>query len=160
MKIFIFVLAFFSLFADPKPSLLSFGVGAFDYRRDKYRTPLFRLEYKWGQEFYTVRPMVGGMFTMKKAVYVYGGFGLDWVFWNRLLFSPNFAAGFFTPGKGKDLHYPLEFRSGIELGYVFCNQSRVGVHFYHISNASLSRTRGKNNPGEETLVLFYAIPFN
>lgn len=160
MKILTIVLLFFFALADAKPSLLSFGIGAFDYRRDKYRTPLFRMEYKWGKEFYTVRPMVGGMFTMDQAIYAYGGFGLDWVFWNRFLFSPNFAAGIFNHGRGKDLHYPLEFRSGIEVGYVFCNQSRLGIHFYHISNASLSRTRGKNNPGEESLVLCYAIPFN
>ena len=45
----------------------------------------------------------------------------------------------------RDLGYELEFRSGIEIGYVFCNKSRLGVHFYHISNASL----GRKNPGEE-----------
>lgn len=158
MKLIPIILFSFFLFSECKPPLLSFGAGAFDYRRDKYRSPLFRIEYKWAEELYTARPMVGVTITGKKALYLYGGFGLDWIIRKRILFSPNFAAGYFNPGNGKDLHYPIEFRSGIELGYVFCNQSRLGIHFYHISNASLSRTRGKNNPGEESLVLFYSIP--
>lgn len=158
MRLVSIILFPFFLFSSCKPPLLSLGVGFFDYRREKYRTPLFRIEYKWNQEFYTARPMVGGMVTGKRAFYLYGGFGLDWVFFDRIVFSPNFAAGYFNHGHGKDLHYPIEFRSGIELGYVFGNQSRLGIHFYHISNASLSRTRGKNNPGEESLVLFYSFP--
>ena len=137
-----------------KPSLLSFGVGAFDIRKDKNRTALFLAEYKWNKEWYTVRPMVGGMATVCGAFYLYGGFGLDWVFCDHFLFSPNFAAGYYHQGGGKDLGYELEFRSGIEAAYIFCNQSRLGLHFYHISNASLRR----KNPGEESLVLFYAIP--
>ncbi|HID90986.1 TPA: hypothetical protein EYP44_03395, partial [Candidatus Bathyarchaeota archaeon] len=38
---------------------------------------------------------------------------------------------------GKDLGGALEFRSGIEASYAFENDSRLGVAFNHISNASL-----------------------
>lgn len=154
MRILLLLLFPVVIFSSQKPSLVSLGAGVFDFHRDKYRTAEFRVEYKWGCEFYTARPMVGVMATAEGSFYLYSGFGLDWVLKDRIFISPNFAAGYYNKGGGKDLYFPLEFRSGIEVGLVFCNQSRLGVHFYHISNASL----GKRNPGEESLVLFYSIP--
>jgi hypothetical protein len=67
----------------------------------------------------------------------------------------SFAPGYYRAGGGKDLGYPLEFRSGIELGWRF-HEGRVGVELYHLSNASLAR----HNPGEESLVLTLALPLH
>lgn len=151
---FLLMLCPIFLFAYQKPALLSFGGGVFDFHREKYRTGEFRIEYKSCYEYALFRPMLGAMATLEGAFYLYAGFGIDWVISNHLLLSPNFAAGYYNHGGGKDLGFPLEFRSGVELGWVFCNQVRLGVHFYHLSNASL----GHRNPGEESLVLFLAIP--
>lgn len=151
MRFFLFLVP---IFCFAKPSILSLGIGAFDFHRDRYRTTEFRVEYKSCLEYATIRPMIGAMGTIEKSFYLYGGFGLDWILKEHLLISPNFAAGYYNKGEGKNLHFPLEFRSGIELGWVFCNQYRIGIHFYHISNASL----GHKNPGEESLVLFFSIP--
>ena len=50
---------------------------------------------------------------------------------------------------------PLEFYIGIDVFYRFKNNARLGVGIFHISNAD----SGKKNPGSETLVLKYQIPF-
>lgn len=132
--------------------LIELGVGVFDVTKPKDASLEFRIEYKPGCVWHTIRPLSGLMITEKKQWYVYTGFGFDWVIANYLLFSPNFALGWYEKGDGKDLGFPLEFRSGVELGIRFSEGLRLGVHFYHLSNASL----GRINPGSESLVLFFS----
>ena len=50
----------------------------------------------------------------------------------------------------------MEFYIGIDIFYRFRNNARVGVGIFHISNAD----SGYRNPGSETLVLKYQIPFS
>lgn len=140
---------------------ISFAAGVYDLLREKGRTCEFSAEYKFhfeclkaSQQFFEFRPLVGLMGTVRGSVYLYGGLNLDLLFWDHFVFAPGFAAGYYRKGGGKDLGYPLEFRSGIELGWQFADGHRLGAHFYHLSNASL----GRKNPGEESLVLFYDIP--
>jgi len=142
------------LFAIADVDLLTIGGGWHSICREKYETAEFRLEYKFHQEFHRFRPLIGITATLKGAVYTYGGIGLDLVLCKRIVVSPNFAAGYYYNGGGRNLGYPIEFRSGMELAWRFRNLSRLGMHFYHISNASL----GKRNPGVESLVLYYSIP--
>ncbi|MEN9654968.1 MAG: hypothetical protein RL235_1080 [Chlamydiota bacterium] len=94
------------------------------------------------------------MSTAFGSGYLYAGLNFDFLLGGRLAFAPGFAAGYYWAGSGKNLGYPIEFRSGIELAWQFADAERIGVHFYHLSNASI----GKRNPGEESLVLFYDIP--
>lgn len=94
------------------------------------------------------------MGTARGSGYLYAGLNFDLLIQERLVLSPGFAAGYYWQGGGKDLGFPLEFRTGVELSYVFADQYRLGVHFYHLSNASL----GRRNPGEESFVFFYDIP--
>lgn len=143
------------------PDLLSFASGVFDLWRPKHRTWEFEMEYKFylkclksPNRYLTFRPLVGIMATVKGSMYLYGGINFDLLFWDHILFAPGFAAGYYRQGGGKNLGYPLEFRSGIELAWQFSDWHRLGIHFYHLSNASLSR----KNPGEESLVLYYDIP--
>jgi len=152
---FFYVLSFASLQGKEKPDLLSFGVGAFEVVRHNHNmTAEFRIEYKPSLEWYTIRPALGFMMTVKGSTYLYGGFGFDWVIKDRLLFSPNFAVGWYRAGGGKNLGFPLEFRSGVEMGWCLKNGTRLGALFYHLSNASL----GSRNPGEESLEFFYSVP--
>ena len=137
-----------------KEDLLSFGIGINNLLRDRHRTGEARIEYKSHLEWYKIRPMIGLMGSFRGAIYGYGGFGIDWIIKDHLIFSPNFAAGLYYDGNGRKLGYPVEFRSGVEIGWQFDNKYRVGAHFYHISNAHL----GHRNPGEESLVFFISIP--
>lgn len=162
-KIFIIALFAFTAFAEssPPPDLLSVAAGAYDLYRPRHRTFEFEMEYKFHvkafkspNRYLEFRPLIGVMATAKGTFYGYLGINFDLLFLDHIHFAPGFAAGYFTPGKGKNLGYPLEFRSGVELGWQFSDWHRIGVHFYHLSNASI----GRKNPGEESLVLFYDIP--
>lgn len=139
--------------------LLNFGIGVFDFKREKYRTAEFRIEYRPNVVWYTFRPTFGAMLTAKGSHYIYAGFGFEW-FIKRFLFSPNFALGYYGKGGGKDLGFPIEFRSGIEAGFKFSNNARIGIHFYHMSNARKLFHWSNRNPGEESLVLFYSLPIS
>jgi lipid A 3-O-deacylase len=149
------------LHAVHPPDFLSCAIGAYDVYREKHRAFEFDLEYKFHlkclrgpNRYLEFRPLVGVMATAKGSFYAYAGINFDLVFFDHLLFAPGFAAGYYAPGHGKNLGYPLEFRSGVELAWQFASWHRLGIHFYHLSNASI----GHKNPGEESLVLFYDIP--
>ncbi len=143
------------------PDLFTTALGAFDFYREKHRTFELDLEYKFHLKCLTspfqvleFRPLVGVMANAGGSGYLYLGIDFDLLFFDHLLISPGFAAGYYWQAEGKNLGYPIEFRSGVELGWQFTDFRRLGVHFYHLSNASL----GRRNPGEESLVLFYDIP--
>ena len=150
-----------SLVADNcPPDFFSIGIGANDFSRCSCSFE-FEMEYKFHvkafkspNRYLEFRPLLGAMATAKRAFYGYLGLNFDLLFFDHLHLSPGFAAGYFTAGKGKNLGYPIEFRSGVELGWQFSDGCRLGIHFYHLSNAGL----GRRNPGEESLVLFYDVP--
>jgi len=152
----IFFLIFTKASTEEKP-LLSIGSGIFDIKHAEYRTAEFRVEYRPAKVFYTIRPTIGAMVTAKSSLYFYIGFGFEW-FYKSFFFSPNFATGIYKQNQGKNLGFPIEFRSGIETGFRFKNYSRIGVHFYHMSNARKLFHWSSKNPGEESLVLFYSFP--
>lgn len=143
------------------PDFLSVAIGSYDVYRPKYRTFEFEMEYKFHlkclkppNQYLQFVPLIGLMSTAQISFYGYLGINFDLLFFHHLHFSPGFAAGYYARGKGKNLGFPIEFRSGFELGWKFSDWHRIGIHFYHLSNASL----GSRNPGEESLVLFYDIP--
>jgi len=92
--------------------------------------------------------------SFNRSLYLFGGIGLDLVVVNKVVVSPNFAIGYYNKGHGKDLGYSIEFRTGVEVGWRFKNACRLTLHFYHLSNASLS----SRNPGVECLDLCFGIP--
>jgi lipid A 3-O-deacylase len=143
------------------PHLVSVKAGAFDFHREKHRTFELGMEvlfhFDWLSapfKFLEFRPMLGVMATAKGSGFLYGGIQFDLLFFDHLLIAPGFAPGYYWQGSGKNLGYPLEFRSSIELGWQFTSRHRLGVQLYHLSNASI----GRRNPGEESLILFYDIP--
>jgi len=149
--------------AAPPPDFISFAAGVFDLLRPRSMTSEFEAEYKFHVKylkspfrFLEFRPLVGLMMTARGSGYLYGGLNFDLLFGDHFLIAPGFAAGYYWQGKGKNLGFPLEFRSGVEVAWQFSDWHRLGIHFYHLSNASLSR----RNPGEESLVLFYDIPLS
>lgn len=136
------------------PNLLNVGVGVYDIIHNP-KNPLLQLEYRGVlRAFHYARPLLGIMGTDKASFYVYGGMALDLFLTRQLVLTPSFAPGIYAKGFGKNLWFPLEFRSSMELSYVLPSQGRIGAQFYHISNASI----GRRNPGAEALLLFYSIP--
>lgn len=151
----------FSIYASETPDWISCAGGCFDIVRPKHKTAEIEIEYKfhirkWTSPFYFLEfvPLAGVMTTLRGSGYLYAGLNFDLLIAGHLVVSPGFAAGYYWVGKGKDLGYALEFRSGVEVGWQFADFRRLGIHFYHLSNASL----GRKNPGEESLVLYYDIP--
>jgi lipid A 3-O-deacylase len=135
------------------PKLLSLSTGIFNIVKDPVH-PMIQLEYRSTlKNFKKARPLCGFFVTEQGVTYLYGGIGYDIFFGKNVVFMPSFAPGFYYHGKGRKLHFPLEFRSCGELAYVFKNKSRFGAQFYHISNASL----GKRNPGVEALLFTYSF---
>ena len=139
--------------AGAEPSLLTFGAGAFDIN-DDYTAAAFNLEWRGEHLLWTVRPLVGAAVTTDAGLYAYAGLALDIHIGDSLVITPNFAPALYEKGDGKDLGNWFQFRSGIEVAWVFWDRSRLGVALHHLSHAGL----GDDNPGTETLMLNYSIP--
>ena len=127
------------------PSYLTLGAGYYDIN-DNQGAAEFRLEWRFKEMFWKIHPFVGVMGTSDSAVYGYGGIAFDWKL-GKFVFTPSFAAGAYSDGDGKDLGHVIEFRSALEVAYEFENRHRLGLIFYHLSNASI----GDSNPGTEVL---------
>ena len=117
---------------------------------------LFGLEYRGETIFYDLRPVGGFMVTSDRAVYGYAGLNYDFYLGDVVVITPNVVAGLYGDGDGKDLGGAIEFRSGIEAAYILPNESRVGVAFNHLSNASIY----DKNPGTETVMVTYSYPLD
>jgi lipid A 3-O-deacylase len=138
------------------PDFLSFGVGAFDIVAHKHPSTAFQAEYASDSRFWIFHPIAGVMATTDMGGDAYAGVAVDLFFGNRIVMTPSFAPGFYWRGSGKNLGYPLEFRSAFTVAYRFDDRSRLGVEFYHLSNAGINEN---TNPGTEVLLLKYSMPF-
>lgn len=135
---------------------VSLGLGYYDINDDEGAAD-FRLEYRPGTPlFWELRPWIGAEVTSDGGAYGALGFLYDFHLGNNWLLIPNFGAGLYADGGGKELGHAIEFRSQIEVAYQFDNASRLGLAFGHISNAGI----GDKNPGTEILNLYYHIPLN
>lgn len=135
------------------PDFLTVGAGVFDFN-DNMTTGMGAIEYRSDMKFFHLKPFGGVMVNGDGGGDVYLGVLLDIFFGRRFVVTPNFAPGFYWQGNGKDLGYPVEFRSGIEFAYRFDNRARLGVAVHHLSNASID----SNNPGTELFTLYYSYP--
>lgn len=106
----------------------------------------FRLLPRWLPDLI---PTAGTMASSKGTLYAYGGFRFELPLGERWVLSPGTAAGLYYRNRGKDLGGPVEFRSHLELAYRLPGSARLGLCFYHLSNAGLF----DHNPGTESLVL-------
>ena len=141
----------------------SVGVGVFNYMEDgspphNDQSGMINLEvHSGGKMFNLIKPFVGFLGTNENAYYAYGGFGIDGYYGKKknIVWTPSLACGYYKDGNEIKAGNPLEFYIGIDVFYRFKNKARLGVGIFHISNAD----SGKKNPGSETLVLKYQIPF-
>ena len=85
--------------------------------------------------------------------WIYGGARYDVGLLEPWTLTPGFAVTVYEKGDGKELGQTLEFRSSIELARRVSDRLRVGLVFYHLSNANLAET----NPGANSVVINFAI---
>lgn len=68
--------------------------------------------------------------------------------------TAGFDIGFLHNGEQLRLGNELEFRTLVDLSYVFANDWRATIGIHHISNAGL----GNTNPGTNDVVLSVSLP--
>jgi len=113
-----------------------------------------RLEFRLEKVDFIGHPFTGLMVNTGGASHLYLGLYYDFPIGNSFYLTPSFAPGLYAKNKSKDLNFVLEFRSQIEISFMFDNGARVGFSFSHMSNASF----GSANPGVESVAITYIIP--
>ena len=125
----------------------NFFTGNFDFSDDKQSAILIGFQHQneklqRDSMIGNISPITGGFITENSAAYIYTGF--EWnVEMGALTFTPSFAPGLYHEGDGKDLGHVIEFKSEIQFSYAFSKDSKIGVSYNHVSNASI----GDKNPG-------------
>ena len=100
-----------------------------------------------------LEPAAGAAGTEDGNFWVYGGLRLDLELGGGWVVTPQFSVALYEKGDGKDLGGVLEFRSGLEVAHRFAGGQRLGVLFYHLSNADFYDL----NPGSNSLVLTWGF---
>jgi hypothetical protein len=135
-----------------RPSLVV-GLGA-SHLRALDRSTTGRIEYRHRDVLpWRIQPFAGADLGEDRSRYVYLGvlrvLPLGW----RLRLTPSLGVGHFADGTFT-LGYPLEFRSGVELGVRLPWSLEVGAAVHHVSNGGL----GRLNPGSEQVVVVSRFP--
>ena len=158
----IFVLVEKQVIGKDSPRL-SLGLGVFNYMEDgtpphNIQSQMMNFEIHSGKKLFNlIKPFVGFLGTTENAYYAYGGFGIDGYYGKKKnwVWTPAVACGYYKDGHEIKAGNPMEFYIGIDVFYRFKNNVRLGAGIFHISNAD----SGYRNPGSETLILKYQIPF-
>mgnify|MGYP001266556180 CR=1 FL=1 len=162
-KLSIFLFIFISasnVFAEENSShQYNFFTGNFDFSDDKQAAILVGFQHQnenLERDTFlgNISPITGGFITENSAVYIYTGF--EWnIVMGALTFTPSFAPGLYDEGDGKDLGHVIEFKSEIQFSYDLSKNSKIGVSYNHISNASL----GDKNPGANSYMFNFIKNF-
>ena len=137
----------------------NFFTGNFDFSDDKQSALLVGFQHQdenleRNTFIGNISPITGGFITENSAAYIYTGF--EWnVEMGELTFTPSFAPGLYHKGDGKDLGHVLEFKSEVQLSYTLSNDTRIGISYNHVSNASL----GDKNPGANSYMFNFLKNF-
>ena len=137
----------------------NFFTGNFDFSDDKQSALLVGFQHQdenleRNTFIGNISPITGGFITENSAAYIYTGF--EWnVEMGELTFTPSFAPGLYHKGDGKDLGHVLEFKSEVQLSYTLSNDTRIGISYNHVSNASL----GDKNPGANSYMFNFLKKF-
>ena len=138
---------------------LNFFTGMFDWSDHKQASGLIGLQHQNDDLFRNsflgkLSPITGGFMTEKNAFYLYTGIQAEYEL-GILKITPSFAPGYYNYGDGKDLGYPLEFKSEIQMSLDLSDTTQLGMSYNHISNASL----GTKNPGANSYMFNFLKQF-
>jgi len=144
--------------ADADTEINIFG-GVFDFSDHKQRATLAGFQHQNDDLFREsfvgkVSPITGGFFTENKAFYLYSGIQSEYEM-GSLTITPSFAPGYYNYGDGKDLGYPLEFKTEVQVTFDLSKGTQMGMSYNHISNASL----GTKNPGANSYMFNFLKEF-
>lgn len=137
------------------PPLLCISSGAAEVFRPHPQL-FWNLEYRPAYRLFQVGPWFSFGTGRRHEFYAAIGIFLNLELGAGWVLTPSFGCGYYHAGRGLDLGFDAEFRSGIELSKRFSNRQRLGIALTHLSNGSLS----DYNPGTETLGIVYAIPLD
>ena len=106
---------------DKLTTEFNFFTGMFDFSDDKQASPVLGLQHQNEELFlYTghgrFSPITGGFITANNAFYLYTGVQAEYEL-GPLNFTPSFAPGYYGAGNGKDLGYPLEFKTELQVSF-------------------------------------------
>ena len=138
---------------------LNIFTGLFDFSDDKQKAGLFGLQHQNEELFREsflgkLSPITGGFVTENSAFYLYTGVQGEYNL-GSLTITPSFAPGYYDYGNGKDLGYPLEFKSEVQVSLGLSESTKYGMSYNHISNASL----GTKNPGANSYMFNFLKQF-
>ena len=138
---------------------LNFFTGMFDFSDNKQSSGLLGLQHQNEDLFRNsflgkLSPITGGFLTEKQAFYLYSGVQAEYEL-GFLTITPSFAPGYYNYGSGKDLGYPLEFKSEIQMSLNLSDSTHLGMSYNHISNASI----GTKNPGANSYMINFLKQF-
>ena len=144
---------------DPIETELNVYTGMFDFSDTKQASGFVGLQHQNDELFREsflgkISPITGGFLTEKNAFYFYTGAQAEYNF-GPLIITPSFAPGYYNSGDGKDLGYPLEFKSEVQVSLNLSETTEFGMSYNHISNASL----GTKNPGANSYMLNFLKQF-
>jgi len=84
------------------------------------------------------------------AIYLSSGLQKVISFNDHLSLVPSFSVGLYESfDQGKNMGFPVEFKSEVELYFNFSQDSYLGITWHHISNANI----GNTNPGSDSILL-------
>ena len=138
---------------------LNIFTGMFDFSDDGQRAGLLGLQHQ-DEELYResflgkLSPITGAFLTKKNAFYLYTGVQAEYEL-GFLTITPSFAPGYYNEGNGKDLGFPLEFKSEVQMSFNLSDRSQLGMSYNHISNASF----GEKNPGANSYMFNFLKQF-
>ena len=133
--------------------------GIFDFSDDKQKAGLIGLQHQNEDLFRNsflgkLSPITGGFLTENNAFYLYTGIQAEYDL-GLITITPSFAPGYYEYGDGKDLGYPLEFKSEVQMSLNLSEDTKFGMSYNHISNASL----GSKNPGANSYMFNFLKQF-
>ena len=138
---------------------INFFTGMFDFSDDGQRASLVGVQHQ-NEELYRnsflgkLSPITGGFLTKKNALYLYTGIQAEYEL-GFLTITPSFAPGYYNEGSGKDLGFPIEFKTEVQMSFNLGDSSQMGMSYNHISNASI----GKKNPGANSYMFNFLKQF-
>jgi lipid A 3-O-deacylase len=145
--------------ANENETELNFFTGMFDFSDHKQASGIIGLQHQNDELFRksflgNLSPISGGFITEKNAFYLYSGVQAEYEL-GLVKITPSFAPGYYNYGDGKDLGYPLEFKTELQMSFDITDSTHLGMSYNHISNASL----GTKNPGANSYIFNFLKRF-
>jgi len=144
---------------------LNFYAGNFDFSDTGAHAIMYGVQHQnddffrngFGKSFLKskISPITGGFITEKGGLYLYTGAQAEYDL-GLFTITPSFAPGYYSAGDGKDLGYPLEFKTEVQVSLNLWDEStEFGMSYNHISNASM----GTKNPGANSYIFNFLKEF-